>query len=53
MTRAGKLEEGLDFFKHENTLDYLLAKLGKPYVVIMEGITSTSQTLRFTERPKS
>jgi len=47
MARAGKLEEGLDFFKHENTLDYILAKLGKPYVVIMEGITSTFPFILF------
>lgn len=42
MTREGRLEEALEFFKRENTLDYTLAKLGKPYVVFMEGITSTS-----------
>ena len=39
-TREGRLDEALEFFKRENTLDYTLAKLGKPYVVIMEGITS-------------
>jgi hypothetical protein len=42
VTREGRLEEALEFFKRENTLDYTLAKLGKPYVVFMEGITSTS-----------
>lgn len=37
--RAGKTKEALEFFRTENELDYALAKLNKPYVVFMEGIT--------------
>lgn len=37
--KAGNLREATQFFKDENTLDYELAILGKPYVVFMNGIT--------------
>jgi hypothetical protein len=40
-TRAGRIKEALEFFRVEVQLDYELARLGKPYVVVMEGITSS------------
>lgn len=39
MVKDDKLDEALRFFQKENSLDYALAKLGKPYVVFMNGIT--------------
>ena len=32
----------MPFFKDEFELNWLMARLGKPYVVIMDGITSQS-----------
>lgn len=40
-TKAGKFT-ALDFFKDEFQLDWAMSRLGKPYVAVIDGITSAS-----------
>jgi 3-hydroxyisobutyryl-CoA hydrolase len=40
-TKAGKFT-ALDFFKDEFQLNWAMSRLGKPYVAVIDGITSAS-----------
>jgi enoyl-CoA hydratase/carnithine racemase len=50
-TKAGKFT-ALDFFKDEFQLNWALSRLGKPYVAVIDGITSAS-ALIVPHRPLS
>ena len=40
LAAEGKYEEAIKFFETEYKLDHLIGNLEKPYVSIMDGITS-------------